>query len=158
MHSRHALRATKASPAVKPRRRSSTCGRGARPLTGASCGAGLGALLETAKGEQLHAVLDAVASLVAAVPAAAPAWGGTLADRVLAVWRGNVEDPLVTQGALEVVSALADVPECLPPLQVRRPRRPCLPDTVRCLTVCTALLFGCAERESGLCTPVATSV
>lgn len=81
--------------------------------------AGLGALVEAAHEEQLHAVLDALATLIAAVPEAAAAWEGAVAGRVLAVWRAHVEDPLVTQGTLEVMSALAGIPQCLPPLQVR---------------------------------------
>lgn len=81
-------------------------------------GAGLGTLLETATEEQLHSVLEALAALVAAAPATTAAWEASIAPHILAVWRANITDPLVTSSALDVLSSLATNAETLPKLQV----------------------------------------
>lgn len=80
--------------------------------------AGLGTLLSSAAEEQLHSVLEALAALVTAAPATAAAWESAIAPHVLAVWRANVTDPLVTSSALDVLSSLATNAETLPKLQV----------------------------------------
>jgi hypothetical protein len=81
--------------------------------------AGLGAMLGTVTEEQLHEVLAALETLVDADAAAAAAAEPGISPGVLAVWERNVTDPLVVVSALDLLQALAKIPDCLASLQVR---------------------------------------
>ncbi|GIL64426.1 hypothetical protein Vafri_18355 [Volvox africanus] len=77
---------------------------------------GLLALLACSGEEALNLVLESMVPLIKADPTAAARALPALSTPLLQVWSRYVTDPLLAESSLEVLGALARVPQCLGPL------------------------------------------
>lgn len=79
----------------------------------------MGGLLQAATEDALHLVLETLTAVTSAAPEAAAHWEAAVSPAVLSIWVVNVADPLLAGDTVELLEALAAIPDCLPGLQVR---------------------------------------
>ena len=79
-------------------------------------------MLQAATEDALHLVLETLTAIINADPAAAAHGEAAVSPAVLSIWVANVSDPLLAGDTVELLEALAAIPDCLPSLQVRRLR------------------------------------
>ncbi|EFJ45856.1 hypothetical protein VOLCADRAFT_105749 [Volvox carteri f. nagariensis] len=77
---------------------------------------GLLGLLAVSGEDALNLVLESMVPLIKADPAASARALPALSTPLLQVWSRYVNDPLIAESSLEVLAALARVPQCLGPL------------------------------------------